>query len=90
MSASDAEAYCPRCAGRLLLDTDRAGDAVGEPPGSRNSFRLGEYELAMENLEKAFAEGDPLAIYMNQWPMLDPLRENPRFQALLAKMNLWP
>ena len=52
--------------------------------------RLGEYELAMGNLEKAFATGDPKAIYMNRWPMYDPLREDPRFQALLQKMNLKP
>jgi Tfp pilus assembly protein PilF len=51
---------------------------------------LGEYELAMDNLEKAFAARDPVAIYMNRWPMYDPLREDPRFQALLQKMNLKP
>ncbi len=48
MSRSDRAAYCPRCAGRLLLDTDRTGDAVGEPPGAGNVFRLGEYELGAE------------------------------------------
>jgi hypothetical protein len=51
---------------------------------------LGEYELALDNLEKAFAAGDPYAIHMNRVPLYDPLRGNPRFQALLAKMNLLP
>ncbi len=51
---------------------------------------LGEYELAMDNLEKGFAAHDPSTIYMNRWPMYDPLREDPRFQALLQKMNLKP
>jgi serine/threonine-protein kinase len=51
---------------------------------------LGEYELAMDNLEKGFAVHDPSTIYMNRWPMYEPLRDNPRFQALLQKMNLWP
>ena len=51
---------------------------------------LGEYELAMDNLEKGFAAHDPSTIYMNRWPMYDPLRDTPRFQALLQKMNLKP
>jgi len=51
---------------------------------------LGEYELAMDNLEKAFAEGDPYAVHINRMSVYDPLRDNPRFRALLAKMNLWP
>jgi serine/threonine-protein kinase len=51
---------------------------------------LGEYELAMDNLEKGFEVHDPSTIYMNQWPMYDPLRDTPRFQALLQKMNLLP
>jgi adenylate cyclase len=51
---------------------------------------LGEYELAMDNLEKGFAAHDPSTIYMNRWPQYDPLRDTPRFQALLQKMNLWP
>jgi tetratricopeptide (TPR) repeat protein len=51
---------------------------------------LGEYELAMDNLEKAFAAGDPMAIHVNRWAIYDPLRDTPRFQALLQKVNLWP
>lgn len=49
-----------------------------------------EQELALNALEKEFAEGDPYAIHMNRMDVYDPLRDNPRFQALLAKMNLWP
>jgi len=51
---------------------------------------LGEYELAMDNLEKAFAAGDSYAIHMNRIKEFEPLRADPRFQALLEKMNLWP
>jgi TolB-like protein len=51
---------------------------------------LGEYELALENLEQTFEAGDPYAIHMNRISVYDPLRDNPRFQALLKKMNLWP
>jgi tetratricopeptide (TPR) repeat protein len=55
-----------------------------------NLARLGEYELALDNLEKGFTAGDPYAIHMNRVSLYDPLRNDPRFQALLQKMNLWP
>jgi tetratricopeptide (TPR) repeat protein len=51
---------------------------------------LGEYELAIDNLDKAFTAGDPYAIYMNVGSTFEQLRDNPRFQALLVRMNLWP
>ena len=51
---------------------------------------LKEYELALDYLEQSFAEGDAYAIHMNRMDVYDPIRENPRFQALLAKMNMWP
>lgn len=51
---------------------------------------LDEPELALDSLEKNFADGDPYAIHMNRMDVYDPLRDNPRFQALLKKMNMWP
>ena len=51
---------------------------------------LGEHELAIDNFEKAFAAGDPYATNVNVGSMYEPLRDNPRFQALLAQMNFWP
>ena len=51
---------------------------------------LDEQELALETLEQQFANGDPYAIHLNRIDVYDPLRDNPRFLALLAKMNLWP
>ena len=51
---------------------------------------LGEHELAIDNFEKAFAAGDPYATNVNVGSMYEPLRDNPRFQAFLAQMNLWP
>ena len=58
--------------------------------GARMYMLLGESDLAMDDLEKGLAEGDPYATYANRNSLYDPLRENPRFQAHLAKMNLWP
>jgi hypothetical protein len=51
---------------------------------------LGEPELALDSLEKAFDEGDSYATHMKRLNVYDPLRDNPRFQALLKKMNMWP
>ncbi len=49
---------------------------------------LGEYESALEHLEKGFAAGHWSSIHMNSVKVYDPLRDNPRFQAMLEKMNL--
>jgi tetratricopeptide (TPR) repeat protein len=51
---------------------------------------LDEFDLALESLEAGFANGDPLATAMNYVQLYDPLRDNPRFQAMLEEMNLWP
>jgi TolB-like protein len=51
---------------------------------------LGEDELALANMERASKTGDPYGVHMNRMVIYDGLRENPRFQALLASMNLWP
>ena len=51
---------------------------------------LGESELAMDHLEKAFTEGNSYSVHMKRMTIFDPLRDNPRFQALLKKMNMWP
>jgi TolB-like protein len=51
---------------------------------------LGENELALVNLEKAFEAGDPYAVHMNRQALFDPLRSDPRFQAMLRKMNFEP
>ncbi|HEY5775424.1 MAG TPA: tetratricopeptide repeat protein [Xanthomonadales bacterium] len=51
---------------------------------------LNKPELALDNLEKGFAESQGFMVHMNRMDIYDPLRENPRFQALLKKMNMWP
>jgi len=51
---------------------------------------LNEPELALDNLEKGFAESRGYMVHMNRMVIYDPLRDNPRFQALLAKMNMSP
>jgi len=71
-----------------LAQSDKIPDGVAGR--ARYLMLLNEPELALENLEKAFSKGDPYAIHMNRMDVFDPIRDNPRFQALLKKMNQWP
>ena len=48
---------------------------------------LGDREQAMAWLYRAADERDPLLPYLNVWVSFDPLRADPRFQALLRRMN---
>ena len=51
---------------------------------------LNEPDLALDNLEISFEQGDSYAIHLKRTDIYIPLHDNPRFQALLAKMNMWP
>jgi len=46
--------------------------------------------LAPASPERAFEEGDSYAIHIKRMNVYDPIRDRPRFQALLKKMNMWP
>jgi TolB-like protein/Flp pilus assembly protein TadD len=71
----------------LMQDNGFPSGATGK---AFNLMLLNKHEMALDDLEKAFAEGDAYAVHLNRISVYDPLRDNPRFQALLAKMNLWP
>ncbi len=47
----------------------------------------GDKDLAQEWLEKAHQDGDSSMVYLKVDPSFDILRDDPRFQALLRKMN---
>jgi hypothetical protein len=49
---------------------------------------LGETDAAFEWLDRAIDARDPLIMPIKSFPYLDPLRRDPRFTALLRKMNL--
>ncbi len=51
---------------------------------------LGETDRAIEVVKSAIDQGYPAIAYVNVWPELDPLRDDPRFQDLLRRMNLEP
>jgi TolB-like protein/Tfp pilus assembly protein PilF len=49
---------------------------------------LGEHDLALDSLEKALEERDAWLIWLKVEPRFDPLRECPRFAALLQSCQL--
>ena len=49
---------------------------------------VGDNAGALDWLEKAYAEREPNMTYISCNPIYDPLRAEPRFQALLRQMNL--
>ena len=51
---------------------------------------LGEIDQAFTWMERAIDERDPIIIPIKSYSFLDPLRNDPRFAALLRKMNLEP
>jgi len=51
---------------------------------------LDEPDLAMDSLVEDFTTGDPRAVHIRRMDIYDPLHDNPRFQALMKRMNMWP
>jgi serine/threonine protein kinase/tetratricopeptide (TPR) repeat protein len=47
-----------------------------------------EKEQTLEWLEKACEERSSLLVYLKVWPMFDPLRSEPRFQAVVKRVGL--
>ena len=45
---------------------------------------------ARKELERSFEERSTLLSYLNRDPRFDPLRDTPRFTALLRRMNFSP
>jgi hypothetical protein len=87
IDALENPALKPRALEVLLSSTDMPDGALFK---ALYLMMLGEEELTLSNLESAFEKGDPYAVHVNRLTVYDPLRDNPRFQALLEKMNLFP
>ena len=50
--------------------------------------RAGERVRALEWLEKGFEDRDPNMNFIDDYPIFESLRSEPRFQDLLRRMNL--
>jgi TolB-like protein/tetratricopeptide (TPR) repeat protein len=49
---------------------------------------LGDWDQALQHLERDYEQRDPELPYVNADPVFDPVRGDPRFTALLKKMGL--
>jgi serine/threonine-protein kinase len=49
---------------------------------------LGEKELALEWLEKGYDQDAGVSLFAQFDPIFDPLRDDPRFQDLLRRLNV--
>lgn len=67
------------------------GGAVYDPYSFAFVYaKLGEYDRALEHLEKAYEERNPGMVYMNVDPPFKDLRGNARFQSLERRVGLIP
>ena len=75
-----------RAADELAARAQRSG--VGLQRVHATYMRAGDTARAMDWLERAYQAHDPNMPYMAVIPMNDPLRSDPRFQALIRRLKL--
>jgi TolB-like protein/class 3 adenylate cyclase/tetratricopeptide (TPR) repeat protein len=77
-------------AGQMLRDWDNRAKQRYIAPGPRMLLHLGlgQKDKALEWLERCYEEQDTSCWGLKVDPIFDPLRTEPRFQALLKKMGL--
>lgn len=49
---------------------------------------MGEIDEAFSWLDRAIDDRDPMIVPIKTYPILDPIRQDERFRALLGKMHL--
>jgi eukaryotic-like serine/threonine-protein kinase len=77
----------------VIADLKRRVEGAGEPlAGSIAAIYtgLGDHDQALHWLERAFTVGDLELGYAHADPRWDPLKPDPRFQALLARLGFSP
>ena len=69
------------------LERRRSQEYVGGVLLAWASLGLGDNDQAISWLQQAADERDGQMAFLNTWFLFDPLRSDPRFQALLRRMN---
>ena len=69
------------------FEAQHGGDAFGV---ARRYVDAGDYDKAVDWLERAYDDCDPNLPYVQALPFYDPMRSDPRFQELVRRMGLPP
>ena len=85
-----AEVALTHSMGSNLLERRRSQAYVGGVALAHASLGLGDHDRAISWLQQAAEERDGQMTHLNALFLYDPLRADPRFQALLKKMNFPP
>jgi adenylate cyclase len=74
----------------ILAELDAAESTSYVSPVSRAwvYIGLGDFDAAFEWLDRAVDDGDPHILHFPSKPAYDPMRQDPRFSALLRRMRL--
>jgi serine/threonine-protein kinase len=68
------------------LEQQREGEYVSPVALATLHLGLGQHDRALDWAEKAYDERRGWLAYLTVNPLLDPVREEPRFEALVARM----
>ncbi len=71
----------------LLAETDLAGSSQYQYLIAAGYGAVGEHDLAFETLERAYERREPLFNQFRVDPRMDSLRDDPRFDEFVARMN---
>lgn len=76
-------------ASRVLENLSRRPETekVGAGPLALIHLGLGDEDRSLEMLEKAYENHEASLVWLKIGPVFEPLRDHPRFQALLRRMN---
>jgi len=74
----------------IAADLDRRAENEFVTPFRRSTIHvgLGDYDRAFELLDEAVETRDPQTVLITVWPAFDPIRDDPRLDALLRRMGL--
>jgi len=75
---------------RLLVQAEQMASAGYVPPSTFAwcHIGLGDWDAALDWMDRAIEARDPIIIPIKSFPFLDPVRGDARYQALLRKMHL--
>jgi hypothetical protein len=70
------------------MTNDKTGRYVAAPMVARVYLGLGEYETALDWLEKGIEERSYWMVFLKNDPVYDPIRSHPRFGDVLKLAGL--